>query len=168
MASFLIGVACAVIKKENLFLGEYDPATGKRFRSFSAYIQFRFPHVKEDEGITLTRQEVSRLTAIGEVYLENRELFEKCGFDPFGHYSKLKFWHEARRQHALSDQQLYDQMISMTKREFEHFAKGIPLEVSTHVHCDYDSKPLRFCRQSDCLTAFTKNLVADLTSQGDV
>jgi hypothetical protein len=89
VASFLLGVALATLKDRALFGEQLDPGTGRPFASFAAYAHYRFPNVQDDEGIDLTRQEVHRLATIGQVYLENRELFESKGFDPYGNHSKL-------------------------------------------------------------------------------
>jgi len=126
VASFLLGVALATLKDRALFREQLDPETGRPFASFAAYARYRFPNVQDDEGIDLTTKEVHRLAKIGHVYLENRELFESKGFDPYGNYSKLLFWGAARHNHPeLSESELYDKLVETTKQDFESFANGV-------------------------------------------
>jgi hypothetical protein len=133
----LKSIAVASLKREELFSDTESPETGRPFTSFSEYVQFRFSDNDEEEETELDRKKIHRYAKIGEVYLDNKELFIRKEFDPYGHVSKLLFWEDAVKNHPeKSASEIYDAMIASDKRSFENYAKGDgPVaEVSTHVH----------------------------------
>lgn len=109
----LLGVACVVIDRENLYAG-----TGHG--SYLAYAM----DLADLAGVP--PQTISDAKIIGEVFIDHFNELKKVGFNPEGNAHKLRYIATALENHPGEESEVYKRATSDTLRVFQAWANTPP------------------------------------------
>lgn len=123
------------------------------FRRFGEYID----HLVEDTG--MSRANLYNWTYIGEAYVTHRAELERIGFNDDDGPTKLPYLGRALENHTK--QQVYKNIINMSKREFAEWALASKTAIQAQQYKNVGIKNDQVFAGEDPLVFFATNLSSD-------